>query len=129
MRKSKEYFYKNAKDVSNISKIKKSDKLIFLSKYNEDSDIIPKNITELGPNFHDKLEFLPDNIEILKVSYNYDKEINDLPASIKKIYIDKGLEFLINPIYHSKIKYYKFNKDIDKIIKENIKYIKKSFKI
>ena len=53
-------------------------------------------------SLHDKtLDFLPEGIEVIKL-HDYNKQVNDLPSSIKEIWIKKENEHLINKIYKHK---------------------------
>lgn len=61
-------------------------------------------------NYEYNFDFLPESLKRLKISPCYSKKINDLPASLKSIYIEeynKKQEKLVNKIYKDKIKYYR----------------------
>lgn len=49
-------------------------------------------------------DFLPESLEILVLPENYSKQINDLPSSIKTIYIYKHQYNIVNKMYSNKIK-------------------------
>lgn len=59
---------------------------------------------EILCNYLGNLDFLPEGLKILKI-YNCEKEINDLPSSLKKLIIDKNCETIINECYFSKLEY------------------------
>lgn len=73
---------------------------------------LPKSIKTLEISMANKnklnLDFIPEGIEIIKMPPNNDIKINDLPSSIKEIWIynNQGLNY-INKIYHHKVKIYK----------------------
>lgn len=49
-------------------------------------------------------DFLPESLEILVLPNQYSKQINDLPSSIKTIYIYKHQHNIVNKMYSNKIK-------------------------
>lgn len=49
-------------------------------------------------------DFLPESLEILVLPEHYSKQINDLPSSIKTIYIYKHQHNIVNKMYSNKIK-------------------------
>lgn len=58
----------------------------------------------IGSKYNKSLDFLPEGLEILDITY-YCNPVNDLPSSIKELYITKDQTKFINKIYHNKIKY------------------------
>lgn len=60
-------------------------------------------ILSICSNYNYLLDLLPEGIEILKL-YGYTKQINDLPLSIKEIWITNSEINKINPIYYNKVK-------------------------
>lgn len=53
--------------------------------------------------YNKHLDFLPEGLEILKLS-DINVPVNDLPSSIKEIWIKGEYKYLINKMYHHKIK-------------------------
>lgn len=62
-----------------------------------------KNIT-FGKRYTGNLDNLPESIEKL-ILHDYPKNVNDLPSSVKEIWVFEDKEHLINKIYHHKIKF------------------------
>lgn len=65
----------------------------------------PVKILEIGYKYNKTIDFIPEGIEILKL-YNYLHNINDLPSSIKEIWIPVKNKNFINKMYWNRIKYY-----------------------
>lgn len=85
-------------------------------------DNIPNSIKELhyDLNVHylklndGNLDFIPEGLEILKLPPRFDMHINDLPESIKEIWIFCHIDKkFINPIYHHKVKIYLNVEELD----------------
>lgn len=101
--------YLNCEFNNNVNKLPKS--LLKLDidncNFNKSIDNLPNNlkILKLNSKCNINLDFLPESLQILKIQ-NYSKKINDLPSSIKEIWILKENSDLINKMYQHKIKYY-----------------------
>lgn len=114
----KNYMYNNKLNNLPISLIKlKLGNLLFSSKLiklpllqclsiHNQIEYIPTTIKilELYNSKTFNFDFLPEGIEKLKI-YNCDKQINDLPSSIKEIWINKKDIGYINKIYHHKVQF------------------------
>lgn len=77
-------------------------KLHYCSSHSIESNISSNlKILIIGSDYNHLLDFLPEGIEKLYIPY-YKNKVNDLPSSIKEIWINKSQENLINKIYSHK---------------------------
>lgn len=108
--------YVGCKFNKSLNKIPSIKKLYYSSNY---EPIIPNTIKTLYVNNNNlNLDLLSEGIETLIISNIMNKEINDLPSSIKKIVIHKQKINLINKLYTHKI-ITKSNKYFDNIFNYN----------
>lgn len=92
------------KNINNLPKSLKT--LYFYGHFNKNINRLPLGLTSLtlSVSFEDTLDFLPESLEILVLPY-CNKQINDLPSSLKYIYINEIYEKFINKMYSHKIKF------------------------
>lgn len=83
--------------ITNVSHL-----ILFMNKTLNFSNTV--KILDLYQN-HNTLDFLPEGLEVLKLSCST-IQVNDLPSSVKEIWIEKKNKKFINKIYHHKIKYF-----------------------
>lgn len=105
-------FNKNlTKLPSYITLVYSSDNEILTNAYHlvyfVDTKIIHNSKTVILELFNEvSLDFLQEGLEILKLHYDITREINDLPSSIKEIWIYRDFKKLINPIYSDRINFF-----------------------